>query len=210
MTAPHILDHGNRQTWVLSFTLIELYPQRKSIGKHWTGGWVGIRAGLDTRVKGKISCPCRKSNRGLPLRSLVTKLTELSPTSGLDVVARRKTSCPYQELDTGHAVCSWVTMQNALSRLLGHLVLLTCSRMLFIHHKWNEDIMNMWVPVTTAWRAHPRVADGEDCLQIWRVAANILNKQSRRADKGWSSNFGVGRGAKNSSSWKIKLLRNVT
>ena len=25
---------------------------------------------------------------------------------------------------------------------------------------------------------------------IWRVAANTLNKQSRTADKGWSSSFG--------------------
>jgi hypothetical protein len=33
--------------------------------------------------------------------------------------------------------------------------------------------------------ARPQVADGEDGLQIWRVAANILNKQSRTADKGW-------------------------
>jgi hypothetical protein len=36
-------------------------------------------------------------------------------------------------------------------------------------------------------------------LQLWRVAANILNKQSRTADKGWSSSLGVGRGANNSS-----------
>jgi hypothetical protein len=33
----------------------------------------------------------------------------------------------------------------------------------------------------------------------WRVAANILNKQSLTADKGWSSCLGVGRGANNSS-----------
>jgi hypothetical protein len=44
----------------------------------------------------------------------------------------------------------------------------------------------------------PQVADGGDGLQIWRVAANILNKQSRTADKGWSSSLGVGRGANNS------------
>jgi hypothetical protein len=30
----------------------------------------------------------------------------------------------------------------------------------------------------------PQVEDGGDALQIWRVAANILNKQSRTADKG--------------------------
>jgi hypothetical protein len=47
--------------------------------------------------------------------------------------------------------------------------------------------------------ARPQVADGGDGLQIWRVAANILNKQSRTVDKGWSSNLGVGRGANNSS-----------
>jgi hypothetical protein len=29
-----------------------------------------------------------------------------------------------------------------------------------------------------------RVADGGDGLQIWRVAENILNKQSLAADKG--------------------------
>jgi hypothetical protein len=43
--------------------------------------------------------------------------------------------------------------------------------------------------------ARPRVADRGDGLQIQRVAANILNKQSRTADSGWSSSLGVGRGA---------------
>jgi hypothetical protein len=37
--------------------------------------------------------------------------------------------------------------------------------------------------------ARPQAADGGDDLQIWRVAANILNKQSRTADEGW---LGVG------------------
>jgi hypothetical protein len=32
--------------------------------------------------------------------------------------------------------------------------------------------------------ARPQVADGGDHLQTWRVAANILNKQSRTADTG--------------------------
>jgi hypothetical protein len=47
--------------------------------------------------------------------------------------------------------------------------------------------------------ARPRVADGGDILQIWRVVSNVLNKQSRLASNGWSSSFGVGRGANNSS-----------
>jgi hypothetical protein len=40
--------------------------------------------------------------------------------------------------------------------------------------------------------ARPRVADKGDGLQIWRVAANTLNKQLRTADCGWFSNLGVG------------------
>jgi hypothetical protein len=35
--------------------------------------------------------------------------------------------------------------------------------------------------------ARPRVAVRGDGLQIWRVAASILNKQSRTDDSGWSS-----------------------
>jgi hypothetical protein len=48
-------------------------------------------------------------------------------------------------------------------------------------------------------RRKPQIADGGDGLQEWREAANILNKQSRTADKGWSSSLGVGREANNSS-----------
>jgi hypothetical protein len=32
--------------------------------------------------------------------------------------------------------------------------------------------------------ARPQVVDGGDSLQIWRVAVNILNKQSWTADRG--------------------------
>jgi hypothetical protein len=37
----------------------------------------------------------------------------------------------------------------------------------------------------------PQVVDGGEGLQVWRVAANTLNKQSQTADKGWSSSLGV-------------------
>jgi hypothetical protein len=47
--------------------------------------------------------------------------------------------------------------------------------------------------------AHPWVAGTGDGLQIWRVAANILNKQSWTADIEWSSSLGVGWGANNPS-----------
>jgi hypothetical protein len=46
--------------------------------------------------------------------------------------------------------------------------------------------------------ARPPVMDGGDGLQIWRVATNILNKQSQAADKGWSSGLGDWRGANKS------------
>jgi hypothetical protein len=35
----------------------------------------------------------------------------------------------------------------------------------------------------------PRVADGGDGLHIWKVAANVSNRQSRTADKGWYSSL---------------------
>ena len=41
---------------------------------------------------------------------------------------------------------------------------------------------------------------------MWKVAANILNKQSQIADEGWSSSSGVVQGANNSSLLKRILL----
>jgi hypothetical protein len=43
--------------------------------------------------------------------------------------------------------------------------------------------------------ARLQVADAGNGLQIWRAAANISNKESRTADKTWSSSLGVGRAA---------------
>jgi len=53
----------------------------------------------------------------------------------------------------------------------------------------------MWVPVTMTWRIL-LAYEGDGIL----AAANILNKQSRTAEKGQSSySLGVGWGAKNPS-----------
>jgi hypothetical protein len=38
---------------------------------------------------------------------------------------------------------------------------------------------------------HPWVVDGGDGLQIWRVAADILNEQLQTADNWWPSILGV-------------------
>jgi hypothetical protein len=53
-----------------------------------------------------------------------------------------------------------------------------------------------WDPVTTAWRVFRLRM--EEQPPIWRVAAKMLNNLSRTADEGWSSSWGVWRGAKNS------------
>jgi hypothetical protein len=44
-----------------------LRPGKGPPGTHWTGGWVGPRAGLDTEERGKILCPCRGSNPHRPV-----------------------------------------------------------------------------------------------------------------------------------------------
>jgi len=56
--------------------------------------------------------------------------------------------------------------------------------------------------------ARPRIADGGDGFQIWKVAAKILNKQSRTTENGWSSSFGILRESNNSLPYKENLLRN--
>jgi hypothetical protein len=47
--------------------------------------------------------------------------------------------------------------------------------------------------------ARPQVVDGREGFQIWRVAANILNKQLQTDEKGLSSSLEVGSGANNPS-----------
>jgi len=53
-----------------------------------------------------------------------------------------------------------------------------------------STISYKWVPVTTAW--HVLRLQMEEWPPIWRAAANILNKESWTADKGWSSSWGLG------------------
>jgi hypothetical protein len=47
----------------------------------------------------------------------------------------------------------------------------------------NNNSHARWVPCHYG-MARPQVADGGHGLQIWKVTANVLNKQSRTADKG--------------------------
>jgi hypothetical protein len=54
--------------------------------------------------------------------------------------------------------------------------------------------------------ARPRVAKGGNGFQLWRVAANVLNKQKWAADKGWPSSLGVGKVYET----QVRLTLNVT
>jgi hypothetical protein len=54
-----------------------LCPGERTPGTHYTRVWVGLRAGLDTRVRGNILCPCRGSNPDLPVvQSVVRHYTD--------------------------------------------------------------------------------------------------------------------------------------
>jgi hypothetical protein len=53
--------------------------------------------------------------------------------------------------------------------------------------------------------ARPRVAYGEDGLQICRVALNILNNQSLTSEMGRSSSYGVG--SRHNFSAKKKVMK---
>jgi hypothetical protein len=56
--------------WVVSVTPRPRFtPRKRTSGTHWRGGWVGLRAGLVTEVRGKILCLCRGSNLRRPICS---------------------------------------------------------------------------------------------------------------------------------------------
>jgi hypothetical protein len=56
--------------------------------------------------------------------------------------------------------------------------------------------------------AHHQISDGEDCIQHWKLAGNIMNKQQQTADKGWSSCLVIGCGSDIYSTLKnlLKML----
>jgi hypothetical protein len=65
-----ILNLGTRWGWVVSITPRPPFtPGERTPGTHWTGGWVGPRAGLDAEARRKILYLCRGSNPGRPVRS---------------------------------------------------------------------------------------------------------------------------------------------
>jgi hypothetical protein len=77
--------------WVVSVTPRPRFtPGERTPGTHWTGGWVGPRAGLDTEVTGKVLCPCRGSNLDRPVvQSVARHRADMSqPHTHPHIVAR--------------------------------------------------------------------------------------------------------------------------
>jgi hypothetical protein len=48
-------------------------PGKGPPGTHWTGGWVGSRADLNTEARGKILCSCRGTNLDCPVVQTVAR-----------------------------------------------------------------------------------------------------------------------------------------
>jgi hypothetical protein len=92
------------------------------------------------------------------------------------------------------------------------IILHTVSTLIFVYLRYSFQIKNcvakqktLQILYNVKWvRFHhhmacPQVADGGDGLQVSRVAANILKKQSQTANKGWSSSLEIWHGANSSS-----------
>jgi hypothetical protein len=65
---PQALDGGEWSASHLCFI-----PMEKTPSTHWIGGWVGLRAGLDTEARGKILCLCQGSNPNRPINQSVVR-----------------------------------------------------------------------------------------------------------------------------------------
>jgi hypothetical protein len=69
-----------------------LCPEERIPDTHYTGGWVGPRAGLDTEDRGKILCPCRGSNLVRPVvQSVVRHYTAWATLAALRLYQLHKT-----------------------------------------------------------------------------------------------------------------------
>jgi hypothetical protein len=72
-----------------------LCPRERTPGSLCSGGWVGLRAGLDTEATGKILCPCRGLNPDHPVvQSVVRHYTDWATPASLEQVEGWKGSWP--------------------------------------------------------------------------------------------------------------------
>ena len=107
---------------------------------------------------------------------------------------------PNSDTRTGTLV---LPFSDTVSRMLVTLGVLTARK----YFKYLPTPCDKWVAVNMAWSVVSLRM--EERPSICRVAANILNKQSRTADKAWSSSLGIGRGANNFSPQKHIMLPTI-
>jgi hypothetical protein len=73
------------------------------------------------------------------------------------------------------------------------IITLRCSNVVLRESKQYFNILETkYVGNCNNGTVRSQVADRGDGHQIWRMAVNILNKQSRRVDKGWLSAWLLG------------------
>jgi hypothetical protein len=113
-----------------------LYPGERTPSIHWTGGWVGLRAGLDAKVRRKILCLCRGLNT--VVQSVVRHYTDWA-TPALYII----------RLGWIKYVCKYMFVKPAemIMCMLTHILKLPCAKMCTIKNlplvicKWKKPIL---------------------------------------------------------------------
>jgi hypothetical protein len=92
----------------------------------WIGGWVGLRAGLDTEAGGKIHCLCRESNPVHPVCSQT--LYWLSYPSTLGITINYLTLLKYRNVKVlSSFLTKYVISVNRAYLIVGAVVLLLAA-----------------------------------------------------------------------------------
>jgi hypothetical protein len=106
------------------------------------------------------------------------------------IIASEFTICShYIDQHGNDIVCSHNHMQHTVALFVQNAEFSGINKAVHVLNNNHERFRDKWVPVTMARRVlRMRM---EERPQILMVAANILNKQSRTAERGWSSRFGV-------------------
>jgi hypothetical protein len=133
--------------WVVSVTPRPRFdPRGKDPGTNCTGGWVGLRAGLDTETRGKILCPCRGSNSDRPVVQPVVR--------HYTTWATRLLAHPVGKVNTDSAPYAAVT--PSYCRLLGDGACLLCGAE---NSGWSpQDEICIVEDLTTSSNACPRLS----------------------------------------------------
>jgi hypothetical protein len=128
-------------------------------------------------------------------------------------------ACKYLNLDPFQRSISSLCNTRLYNRSSKDARNYSCSDSAVRYEAWSRvaNCILKWDCTWGAWRCKvlctlsPQHGASSGCgwrngLQLWRLAANILNEQPWTNDKGWSSSLGVGRGGNNHSQKKINVV----